>query len=85
VVASLYDVYVLRIGTKKARRMTREGPDTFEPSWSPDGSVIAFAQGGSIKTLAVDGNAAIEEITDADDNDSSPVWNPRPPPRATDP
>jgi Tol biopolymer transport system component len=79
VVASLYDIYVLRIGTKRARRVTREGPDTFEPTWSPDGSTIAFEQGGSIKTIGVDAGE-IDEITDSANNDSSPAWNPRPPP-----
>jgi Tol biopolymer transport system component len=78
VVASLYDIYVLRIGRKKARRMTHEGPDTFEPAWSPDGGTIAFAQDGSIKTIGVDAGE-IDELTDGDDNDSSPVWNPKPP------
>jgi Tol biopolymer transport system component len=77
VVASLYDIYVLRIGTKKARRMTREGPDTFEPTWSPDGSTIAFEQDGSIKTVGVDAGE-IDEITDGDNNDSSPAFNPKP-------
>jgi Tol biopolymer transport system component len=80
VVASLYDIYVLRVGTKKARRMTREGPDTFEPSWSPNGSTIAFAQGGSIKTVDAEAGSEIDEITASDGNDSSPAWNPRPPP-----
>jgi Tol biopolymer transport system component len=80
VVATLYDIYVLTLGRKKARRLTREGPDTFEPSWSPDGALIAFAQGGSIRTVDLEGKT--NELTDSDDNDSSPVWNPNPPPEA---
>jgi Tol biopolymer transport system component len=78
VVATLYDIYVLTLGREKARRLTREGPDTFEPSWSPDGAVIAFAQGGSIRTVDLEGN--IDELTDSENNDSSPAWNPQPPP-----
>ena len=77
VVATLYDIYVLAVGQKNARRLTRDGPDTFEPAWSPDGTEIAFSQDGSIRTVQV-ATGEVEKLTDSENNDSSPVWNPRP-------
>ena len=47
----------------------------FEPSWSPDGSKIAFSEGGSIFTVEL-GGGGVEKLTDTENNDSSPTWNP---------
>jgi Tol biopolymer transport system component len=76
--ARLYDIYVHTLGRKGVRRLTREGPDTFEPAWSPDGSRIAYSQDGAIWTVDLGGE--VGELTDRDDNDASPAWNPVPPP-----
>lgn len=76
-VEPLYDIFVLTLGTKGVRRLTRSGPD-FEPAWSPDGSRIAFSQDGAIATVDFEGR--VETLTDRDDNDSSPAWNPVLPP-----
>jgi len=76
IVASLYDLYIVRIGETQVRRLTRRGTDTFEPAWSPDGSTIAYAQDGAIWTIDVAGST--EQLTDSANNDSSPAWNPQP-------
>lgn len=73
-----YDIYVLTVATKIARRQTTTGADAFEPSWSPDGSRIAFARDGSV--VAMDLEANEETLTASENNDSSPAWNPVPPP-----
>ena len=53
--------------------------DNFEPSWSPDGSRIAYQEDGVIFTVEL-GGGDVEKLTDNDTNDSSPAWNPQPPP-----
>jgi TolB protein len=74
-----YDIYALTVGTKGVRRLTRTGTDAFEPAWSPDGRTIAYSEGGAIQLIDADGKTKPDELTDSDDNDSSPAWNPRPP------
>jgi Tol biopolymer transport system component len=52
--------------------------DNFEPSWSPDGSKIAYQDDGAIFAVEL-GGGDIKKLTDRNNNDSSPAWNPRPP------
>ena len=54
---------------------TAEG--MFEPSWSPDGSLIAFAEGGAIYTVDLAGGEP-ERLTETRHNDSSPGVEPAP-------
>jgi Tol biopolymer transport system component len=71
-----YDLYTIRPDGTGMRRLTHSSEDTFEPAWSPDGKTIAFSREGSIETLTLGG--AVDELTDPESNDSSPVWNPVP-------
>ncbi|HXG76331.1 MAG TPA: hypothetical protein VNJ53_07155 [Gaiellaceae bacterium] len=71
-----FDVYVLTVGRKGVRRLTSVGADAIEPSWSPDGRLIAFSRDGAIVT--VDEAREEETLTDSDNNDFSPAWNPVP-------
>ena len=73
----VYDIHSVGAGGKDLRRHTQSPDDAFEPSWSPDGRTIAFSRGGSIVTVDLEGS--VEEITDPENNDSSPAWNPDPP------
>lgn len=75
--SQVFNIYSVGLGGKTPRRHTQSADDAFEPSWSSDGTTIAFSRGGSIVTVDPDGNT--QEITDPDQNDSSPVWNPKPP------
>jgi Tol biopolymer transport system component len=76
IVGSLYNMYIVALSDSRIRRLTRSGPDAIEPAWSPDGSSIAFSQDGAITTVDLRGKTTT--LTGSSNNDSSPVWNPRP-------
>jgi Tol biopolymer transport system component len=73
----VFDIYSVDAVGKALERHTQSPNDAIEPSWSPDGRTIAFSREGAIVTIDEDGN--VTEITDPESNDSSPVWNPKPP------
>ncbi len=72
-----FDIFTIDVDGKGVHRLTRTGHDAFEPAWSPHGETIAFSRGGAIVMIDLEGNE--EEVTDRDNNDSSPAWNPEPP------
>lgn len=74
----VFELYTVGIDGKGLRSVTPTAGDMFEPSWSPDGSRIAFSEDGSIFTVEP-GGGDVEKLTDNENNDSSPVWNPSPP------
>jgi TolB protein len=75
--SSRFDIYTIGADGKELRRAVRSAEDAFEPAWSPDGEILAFSRGGAIVTIDAEGNEV--QLTDPDDNDSSPAWNPSPP------
>lgn len=74
---SQYDVYSIGVDGTGLQRITRSDEDAFDPAWSVDGRSIAFSRGGAI--VLTDLEDGEERLTDGKNNDSSPVWNPRPP------
>jgi len=71
---TIYDIYSVDTQGKARKRYTQSHSDAFEPAWSPDGQTIAFARDGAIELIEPDGS--ITTITEPEDNDSSPAWNP---------
>ena len=71
-----YDIYTIGLDGEDLRRPVRSPADAFEPAWSPDGSEIAFSRDGAIVVATPSGTE--RQITDPEDNDSSPAWNPAP-------
>ncbi|MBA3375735.1 MAG: PD40 domain-containing protein, partial [Actinobacteria bacterium] len=74
----VFELYTVGVDGRGLRSVTPTAGDLFEPSWSPDGSKIAFSEGGSIFTVELGGGNAVQ-LTDNENNDSSPAWKPRPP------
>lgn len=71
----VYELFTVGPDGKGLRSVTPTASDMFEPAWSPDGSKIAYQEGGAIFTVEL-GGGSVERLTDPDDNDSFPAWNP---------
>ena len=71
-----YDIYTIGLDGQRLRRLVPSAEDAFEPAWSPDGSGIAFSRDGAIVVATLAGDE--RQLTDPQDNDSSPAWNPSP-------
>ena len=74
-----FELFTVGLDGKALRNVVPTANDDFEPSWSPNGSTIAYQEEGAIFTIELGGDGAVEKLTDYATNDSSPVWNPRPP------
>lgn len=75
----VYELFTIGVDGNGLRSVAPTASDNFEPSWSPDGETIAYFEDGAIYAVEL-GGGEIEKHTDAANNDSSPVWNPAPPP-----
>lgn len=75
----IFELFTIGLDGKRLRSVAPTLTDVFEPSWSPDGSRIAFSEEGAISVIEL-GGGEVEQLTSTDDNDSSPAWNPKPPP-----
>ncbi len=74
-----YDIYVMDIGSRQIRELTRDAGRNERPSWAPDGRHIVFesTRGGSrqIWTMLADGSAP-HQLTTSGHNES-PNWSTR--------
>ena len=52
-----------------------QGQDELSPSWSPDGSRMAFAADGDIYVVNANGRERVN-LTDSLDDDTQPAWSP---------
>ena len=69
-----FDIYTIAADGGGVRLVTSRD-DSFEPSWSPDGKTIVFAEAGALVAIDVE-NGEEQRLTDPDNNDSSPAWAP---------
>jgi TolB protein len=74
----VYALYTVGLDGRDIRTVIPTANDNFEPSWSPDGSKIAYMESGAIFAVEL-GGGDVEKLTDNENNDSSPAWNPQPP------
>jgi Tol biopolymer transport system component len=83
VVNSNRDVYVVDVADRSIERLTTDPASDREPSWSPDGSMIAFATGrwdtgpgaGGTEIAVMDSDGSnVRRVTDNCWDDEEPVW-----------
>ena len=70
-----FAIYTITVAGKNLQPVSATGVDSFGPAWSPDGKTIAFQRNGSIVTVPL-GAGDESVLTNPNDNDSSPAWNP---------
>jgi Tol biopolymer transport system component len=75
-----YDLFAVNAVTGKTRRLTRDRLQQTNPSWSPDGSRLAFAQQGrngrwAIFTMGADGSDR-KRVTRGSASAQEPSWSP---------
>lgn len=76
-----FEIAVLRPNGKARRRLTRNGVDDVDPTWSPGGDRIAFTRyvgGGNadIHMIEADGTG-LDRLTSAAAAEQSPAWSSR--------
>jgi len=78
--SEVFELYTIGSDGEGLRSVAPTVGDNFEPAWSPDGSKIAYSEDGAIFSVEL-GGGEVKKLTDNENNDSSPAWNPVPPPK----
>lgn len=68
-------IYTVGVDGGNPRQITNEKGSSSSPRWSPDGSRIAFVNGGQIWTMRPDGRDR-EQVTKISTGGGGPVWSP---------
>jgi len=68
------DLYVLDIADQSVTRLTHDGSPSV-PTWSPDGTRIAYGRWGDIHVINLDGTDPVV-LTSGSDVDGDPAWSP---------
>lgn len=78
-VDDLYQIFVIDLASGETRQLTFEG-ENIEPSWSPDGSKIAYAckkEGTKFELCLMNADGSDQHtLTQNDYNDWNPRWSP---------
>lgn len=73
------DLYVMDVRTGEVRRLTDDRAIEYSPTWSPDGTRIAFSKGheeqGGLYVMEADGTG-LRRLTDERRFEGQPAWSP---------
>lgn len=77
---SAWDIYVMNVDGTQQMQLTHDLANELEPSWSPDGTRVAFisdrnGQNFDIYVMNADGSNVMQ-LTDDSANEFGPVWSP---------
>jgi Tol biopolymer transport system component len=75
-----WDIYVMKVDGTQLIQLTKDSSNELEPSWSPDGTKIAFISDRNgpdfdIYVMNADGSN-LTQLTDDAANEFGPVWSP---------
>jgi Tol biopolymer transport system component len=71
-----FQIHLLDLATKNVTQLTHHAGDAFEPSFSHDGTLIAFRSGTSVYTIHVDGTNE-QFVTDSGEGEFNAYFTPR--------
>ena len=75
-----FKIWLIDANGRGLHRLTSNSTaQEIDPAWAPENGRLAFSSDGAIVTTTADGTT-VTAITNPKDNDSSPAWNPVPPP-----
>ncbi len=82
VFTALNKLYIMDYPNGKPKRLTTANVTEAQPSWSPDGTQIAYVtwsevEGGAIYKLAINGKTAPVKLTNKKAIYQEPVWSPK--------
>jgi TolB protein len=73
------DLYTIQVDGTQERRIIHDATPDAMPSWSADGTLLAFARGepsqSDLYLIAPDGSG-LEQVTDLDGYEQGPTWSP---------
>jgi Tol biopolymer transport system component len=70
-----FDIYVMRADGSGTRQLTATRADDHHPTWSPDGTTIAFERGRKIYAVSAQGGSA-RLVSRGLAGDADPAWSP---------
>jgi TolB protein len=78
-VGGVFEIFRIRPDGKDPVQLTFGGADSVNPTWSPDGRILAFASrkagNSNIYLIRSDGTGE-RSITKSGSNETAPAWSP---------
>ncbi len=70
------EVYLMGPDGAGLVNLSNDPAEDRNPSWSPDGSQIAYAAGGDLFVINADGSGSSTNLTNSEEKDIRPDWSP---------